>query len=129
VNDQTYYWAGGRKVRLSRLDDPPAALELEGEAEDVPVYEAEDGSTLAVLPEVRVECADPTVLDAVAASLSGATVTERSEERLVIRPDSGRGEDALAIANRVHEDYDVEVAQARFRRVVPRPGVEPGQSG
>ena len=125
MSDQTYYWAGGRKVRLSRLPDAPAALEA-GEA---PVYEAEDGSTLAVLPEVRVECADPAVLDAVAASLSGATVTDRSEERLVIRPDSGRGEDALALANHVHEAFDVDVAQARFRRVVPRPGVDPPASG
>jgi hypothetical protein len=123
--DQDYYWADGRKIRLSRLPDAPAALE----AGDAPVYEAEDGSTLAVLPEVRVECADPAVLDAVAASLSGATVTDRSEERLVIRPDSGRGEDALAIANRVHEGFAVDVAQARFRRVVPRPGVERPASG
>ena len=123
--DQDYYWAGGRKVRLARLVDPPTAVE----AGDAPVYEAEDGSTLAVLPEVRVECADPAVLDAVAASLSGATVTDRSEERLVIRPDSGRGEDALALANHVHEAFDVDVAQARFRRVVPRPGVDPHESG
>ena len=123
--DHTYYWAGGRKIRLDRVADPPTALA----ADDAPVYEAEDGTMLAVLPEVRVECADPKVLDQVADSLEAATVSERSEERLVIRPDSGRGEDALAIANHVHEAYAVDVAQARFRRVVPRPGVDPPAAG
>ena len=127
MSDQTYYWAGGRKIRLDRVADPPEPLS--GDVPDAPVFRAEDGSLLAVLPEVRVECADPQVLDRVADSLEGATVAERSEERLVIRPDSGRGEDALAIANHVHEAYDVDVAQARFRRVVPRPGVEPPASG
>jgi hypothetical protein len=127
VSDQTYYWAGGRKVRLDRVAEPPAAL-AESAGADAPVYRAEDGSLLAVLPEVRVECADPEVLDQVAASLEAATV-ERSEERLVIRPDSGRGEDALAIANHVHEAFHVDVAQARFRRVVPRPGVDPPPRG
>jgi hypothetical protein len=126
MTDRTYYWSGGRKVRLDRVTDPPGPLG--GDVPDAPVFRAEDGSLVAVLPEVRVESTDPKVLDEVAASVGAATV-ERSEERLVIRPDSGRGEDALAIANQVHEAFDVDVAQARFRRVVPRPGVEPPGSG
>jgi hypothetical protein len=130
VNDQTYYWSGGRKIRLDRVADPPGPLagDEPDDGPPAPVYRAEDGSLVAVLPEVRVECADPEVLDRVAASLEAATV-ERSEERLVIRPDSGRGEDALAIANHLHDAYGVDVAQARFRRVVPRPGVDPPAPG
>lgn len=86
-----------------------------------PVFRAEDGTLVAVLPEVRVEAA-PARLDEVVGLLSGAHVTERTEERLVLVPDSGRGEDALRIANELAESGGLEVSQARFVRVVPRPG-------
>jgi hypothetical protein len=127
VTSETYYWAGGRKVRLEPVAEAPGPL-AEG-APDAPVFRAEDGSLVAVLPEVRVECADPAVLDAVVASLDDTLVVDRSEERLVLAPGSGRGEDALALANTLAETFDLDVAQARFRRVVPRPGVEPDQPG
>ena len=115
----SYYWAGGRKVSLEPVDAPPGPLADIGD--DAPVFRAEDGSLVAVLPEVRVESEKPEVLDAVAASLTGAAVTERTDERLVITPESGRGEDALALANHLAESFDLDVSQARFRRVVPRP--------
>ncbi len=124
MTEETYYWAGGRKVRLDRVAEPPGSLAAD--APGAPVFEAEDGSLVAVLPEVRVESADPKVLDEVASSLDGATVTDRTEERLTITPDSGLGDDALTLANHVAETFQVDVAQARFRRVVPRPDTSPG---
>jgi len=119
VTEDSYYWAGGRKVHLRRVADPGGPLARD--AGEAPVYRAEDGSLVAVLPEVRVESEDPSVLEEVTSSLRDARVTLRTEERLVIVPDSGRGEDALALANRLAESFDLAVAQARFRRVVPRP--------
>jgi hypothetical protein len=87
-----------------------------------PVYRTEDGSLVAVLPQVRVESGDPRTLDAVSASLTHAHVAERTDERLVLEPDSGRGDDALTLANELAETASPDVAQARFVRVVPRPG-------
>src|SRR5687767_11193798 len=86
-----------------------------------PVFRTEDGSLVAVLPEVRVE-AEPGALDRVARSVTGAHVTERTDERLTLVPDSGSGDDALRLANELTEAGEVEVSQARFMRVVARPG-------
>jgi hypothetical protein len=86
-----------------------------------PVFRTEDGSLLAVLPEVRVE-GSPARLAEVSSSVAEAHVTEQTDERLVLVPDSGRGEDALRIANELAEAGDVDVSQARFVRVVARPG-------
>ena len=126
VTSDTYYWAGGRKVALERVTDPAGPS---GASTDTATFRAEDGSLITVLPEVRVECEDPAVLDAVSSSLRDARVTQRTDERLVIEPTSGRGEDALALANHLAESFDLEVAQARFRRIIPRPGVEPSSGG
>ncbi len=122
MTTKSYYWAGGRKIALEPVADPDVAS---GASTGNATFRAEDGSLITVLPEIRVESGDPAVLDAVSSSLQDARVTRRTEERLVIEPASGRGEDALALANHLAESFDVEVAQARFRRVVPRPGVRP----
>lgn len=93
-----------------------------------PVYRSTDGSQVVVLPEVRVE-ADPVALTAVRRSLTAAHVTEETDERLVLAPDSGRGSDALTLANELAETLaasgGAHLAQARFVRVVPRPGPPP----
>lgn len=86
-----------------------------------PVYQAEDDTLIAVLPEIRVEAA-PDRLEDVRRSVRGAHVTEHGDERLVLVPDSGRGEDALRIANELSEAGGLDVSQARFLRVVTRPG-------
>lgn len=114
----------GRQLLRSLVMVPKAAAqELLGSSSAAvhPVFRTEDGTLLAVLPEVRVE-ASPGRLDEVGRSLSGAHVTERSDERLVLVPDSHRGEDALRIANELSEHGGVEVSQARFVRVFARPG-------
>jgi hypothetical protein len=86
-----------------------------------PVFRTEDGSLIVVLPQVRVEAQDPRRLEEVVRSLTRARVSERSEERLVLEPHSGRGEDALDLANHLAEHMSLDVSQARFVRVVPRP--------
>jgi hypothetical protein len=87
-----------------------------------PVYRSADGSRVVVLPEVRVEAGDPGALTAVRTALTTAHVTEQTDERLVLAPDSGRGADALTLANQLAESGGTDLAQARFVRVVARPG-------
>lgn len=113
----------GSLLLLPRAEAERALGEAVATASGVhPVFRTEDGSLVAVLPQVRVEASAPGTLDEVARALSHARVVERSDERLVLEPDSGRGEDALALANRVAETTSADVSQARFIRVVPRPG-------
>lgn len=88
-----------------------------------PVYRSDDGALVVVLPEVRVESSDPGRLAALGSSVTAANVKERSEERLVLEPVSGRGADALRLANSLAESQAAETTSARFLRVVPRPGV------
>ncbi len=108
-------------VMVSRAAADRALGEAAASAAGVhPVYRAEDGTLIAVLPEVRVE-GDARSLEQIRQSLGAAHVTERTDERLVLAPDSGRGEDALALANRIAETGTADVAQARFIRVLARP--------
>ncbi len=112
----------GSLVRLSKVQ-AEAALgrdRLAGPGVH-PVFRAKDGSTIVVLPQVRVEDPDPDKLDAVARSVTDAHVTDRDEDRLVLEPESGRGAQALELANFVAEHHDVDMVQARFLRIVPRP--------
>jgi hypothetical protein len=120
--------AQGRSLTSSLLlvpdSDARAAL---GEDHDSvagvhPVFRSEDGALVVVLPEVRVESSDRRRLEAVGLSLTDAHVREQGEERLVLEPDSGRGVDALLLANTLAESQAAEVVSARFLRVVPRPG-------
>jgi len=87
-----------------------------------PVFRSADDSLVVVLPEVRVEASDPVRLAELVRGLTTAHIKEESADRLVLEPDSGRGEDALALANTLSESTDADLVQARFLRVVPRPG-------
>lgn len=83
---------------------------------------------VVVLPEVRVEESRPEKVRALerwAETAKGRVHCEGAFEdgRVALRPTSGRGEDALAIANELHERLAPELAQARFVRVVRRPRV------
>jgi hypothetical protein len=90
-----------------------------------PVYHSSDGTLIVVLPEVRVEAAatgaTAKVKQAVHASGVDADVTDTGSGRVTVVPKSGRGADALTLANEISERAHPEVAQARFLRVVPRP--------
>lgn len=88
-----------------------------------PVYRADSGARIVVLPEVRVETSDAAIGSRLhdLVKQSDATMTEARPGRYSIQLSSGRGDDALALANRVVEELEPDVAQARFIQVVPRP--------
>jgi hypothetical protein len=90
-----------------------------------PVFLATDGTLLAALPEVRVESQDPQRLHEVRKMIDDeglpAIVTSEGKGRMVLEPKSHRGADALSLANKLSEGLRLDVAQARFLRVVPRP--------
>jgi hypothetical protein len=120
-------------VMVARTDASEALGERCSTAPGVhPVFRSEDGTQIVVLPEVRVEGDDPDKLAAVVAGLgagegspTAAHVTERSDERFVLAPDSGRGDDALALANSLAESSDTDLSQPRFMRIVARPEPRP----
>ncbi|MGB5816042.1 MAG: hypothetical protein WBI27_12620 [Thermoanaerobaculia bacterium] len=101
-----------------RLDQEDALL---------PVFLYED-SLVVILPEVRVEIAAGGETEVhrflEQAEVPNQILTDRGT-RLVVRPDSGRGEDALRLANELQESVPVEMAQARFLRRVPKRGRTP----
>ena len=94
-----------------------------------PVYRTDDETLVVVLPEVRVETSDPTkrkrLQDLVDRGPTDAVVEETKPGRLVLHPKSGRGADALELANQVVEQVHPDLAQARFLRVVRRPDLDP----
>lgn len=89
-----------------------------------PVFRSDD-TLLVVLPEVRVETHDPATAAAVQSVAddwpADVEVEQPRPGRLVLRPASGRGKDALDLANRVAEEVRRATAQARFLHVVPDP--------
>jgi hypothetical protein len=96
-----------------RLDQEDALL---------PVFLYED-ALVVVLPEVRVEIAagdETEVHRFLEQSDVPNQILADKGNRLVVRPDSGRGEDALRLANELQESVPVELAQARFLRRVPK---------
>jgi hypothetical protein len=88
-----------------------------------PVFHAE-GARLVALPEVRVEESSPQCQQALHHWLRQhgheAEIIEDRGDRLVLRPTSGRGQDALALANELTEQVGPEMAQPRFLRIVNR---------
>lgn len=119
--------AKGRSLSPSLLLVPESsAAEVIGTSESSgpgihPVFHADDGSLIVVLPEVRVEARDDADLDEIGRAVTNAHVKEQTKDRLVLEPDSGRGEDALELANTLAKSPLTDVSQARFMRVVPRP--------
>ena len=105
---------------------PKATMErLEAAAAVMPVFRHKD-ALVVVQPEIRVETTDASQARSLKAFLAksdvDAEVIQDKAGRHTVRPASGRGEDALVLANRLHEEANVDLAQARFIRVVPRPG-------
>jgi hypothetical protein len=96
-----------------RLDQDHALL---------PVFLYED-ALIVILPEVRVEMAAGEEAGVhrflEQTDIPNKILADRGT-RLVVRPDSGRGEDALRLANELQESVPVEMAQARFLRKVPK---------
>jgi hypothetical protein len=94
----------------------------------LPVFRAE-GALLVVLPEIRVEesrsgAPRQNLANWLSANADRTTVFEGTAGRIEIRPLSGKGAEALALANSLAEEVGPELAQARFVRLVPRPGTK-----
>jgi len=92
-----------------------------------PVYRR-DRVLIVALPEVRIELDNPKQHRAVIDALSKGpiprhTITEDTEERIVVKPASGNGDDALRIANEIYERARPAAASVRFIQVVPKPSL------
>jgi hypothetical protein len=86
------------------------------------------GSTIAVpMPEVRIEVAHPAehaaVLKALASCSVDSEILSNQANRIVVKPKSGTGEDALELASFVHEQARPATAAPRMVQIAPRPGV------
>lgn len=89
-----------------------------------PVYK-QALAVMVALPEIRVEFESPdqrqAVIDLLSdASRAGHTVMEESSDRMTLRPASGSGEDALALANEIYERAHPAAASVRFVQFVPK---------
>ncbi len=96
-------------------------LATEGVA--LPVFQY--GSTFIIaLPEVRIEETRASQSADVEAWLKKndqkTEVLSKRRGQFVLRPKSGSGEEALDLANRLHEEVGPELAQTRFLRIVPK---------
>jgi hypothetical protein len=117
----------GGVVMLGAGDLSPDFVEALNEVGALqPVFGSGDGALVVVLPEVRIETADQSQATDLREWLRSADVDSEvvrdTGDRLVVRPTSGRGSDALDLANSIEEEVHPPVAQPRFLRVVPRPG-------
>jgi hypothetical protein len=103
---------------------------LEKRAAVQPVFRYHD-AILVVMPEVRVELAKgqrKKLESLVSAGALRSQIEIDSNGNLVLRPVSGKGTDALALANVLHEKIGPPLAQARFLRVVRSPRVQRSQA-
>jgi len=113
---------------VSRADlgpnGPDIVRALESAGATHPVFRSH-GAVLVVLPEVRVEesrgAKQKHLADWLASRARDALIESRNEDRMVLRPASGYGGDALTLANQLAEQVGPEMAQARFLRVTQRP--------
>lgn len=87
-----------------------------------------DRSMVVPLPEIRVEFDNATQRAAVRAAIPGAPfeaqVSDENADGLVLRPASGRSDDALALANYIYEEAHPAAASVRFVQFVPKPDVK-----
>lgn len=91
-----------------------------------PVYKRER-AVIVALPEVRIEFDNPdqrrAVMNILAKSRLKHTIAEDTDDRIVVRPASGNGADALKIANDIHERAHPAAASVRFVQFVPKPAI------
>jgi hypothetical protein len=94
-----------------------------------PVY-MRNGAVVVAMPEVRVEFDNPDerdkVIDLLAPTVADVALTEDTSQRLVLRPTSGSGEDALHLANRIQELANPAAVSVRFVQFVPKPKATAG---
>jgi hypothetical protein len=99
------------------------ALTLHGAVH--PAFRAE-GAILIALPEVRVEESSAQRQRALHRWIrqhgDEAQLVEDNGEKILLRPTSGHGVDAISLANHLTEQIGPEMAQTRFLRVVEHLG-------
>ena len=81
-------------------------------------------AVVVLMPEVRVEFDSDQHADALRAlreSEVSAEITDDSPNRLALRPRSGKGEDALDLANYIYEQVRPAASSVRMLQVVPKP--------
>lgn len=125
--------ARGRPIRGSLIVLDTAAIpsytakKLESAGALRPVYTTEDGVTLIVLPEVRVEVSsegeEQKLRRFLEASEANAEILQQRPKQLSILLDPAEGADALRLANSIEEELHPAMTQARFIRILPRPGI------
>lgn len=94
------------------------------QAAKYPVFRAQ-GAILVALPVVRVEESRQDKREQLQSWLNqhgnDVEIVSQDDDRVVLKPVSGSGEDALTLANALAEQVAPEMAQAQFIRVTPRP--------
>lgn len=83
-----------------------------------------DRAVVVVMPEVRIEFDNPQQRSRVMKTLGDPSkyiIVEETSERVIVRPVSGRGDDALKLANRIHEKAKPASVSPRFVQFVPNP--------
>jgi hypothetical protein len=87
-----------------------------------------DEAVLVALPEVRVEYDDPTQRKAVktllASDFQDVSISEETDDRLILKPASGDARDALKLANDIFEHAHPAASSVRFVQFMPKPGVK-----
>jgi hypothetical protein len=117
--------AGAGVLVTSRSSLAPDIIQRLQEAGALqPVYRR-DKAVVVAMPEVRVEFDTPAqrgrVMSLLSPNASDVSVTEDTKDRLVLRPVSGHGEDALNLANRIQEIANPAAVSVRFVQFVPKP--------
>jgi hypothetical protein len=86
-----------------------------------PVFQSK-GALLIALPEVRVEESSSQRRRALVRWIREhgdvAEIVDDNGERIVLRPTSGQGADAIILANQLNEQFRPELAQPHFLRVI-----------
>lgn len=87
-----------------------------------------DQAVLVALPEVRVEYDDLTQRNAVkrllASTFDDVSISEETDDRLILKPRSGDARDALKMANDIFELAHPAASSVRFLQFIPKPGVK-----
>jgi hypothetical protein len=92
-----------------------------------PVYR-NNQAVMVALPEVRVEFDTAEQRDSVMDVLADRDalphkISQSTDYGIIVQPVSGRGDDALKIANEIHERGQPAAASVRFIQFVPKPKV------
>lgn len=108
-------------IDVAELDDDEHAR-LDTQAALQPVLRSEDDTLLVALPEVRVEQTGEHIREFLESEKARVSILQDRGDRIVIEPESGRGEDAIALCNELTELDSGAIVQPRFLRLLKRPG-------